>query len=149
MQPWFGFDHDEKRLYPIASSLRQYARNRGWTERQLDQIGEDPCSFGLTGLTMLQSMLFFGVWESVIGDSISSRDFILGPPTDLKLSSKNLRSLIQQTHTILRSSRPLPKSEQIHTTMEEVCIVAKYPIGSSSRTIFSLDQCPPTTDGTH
>ena len=120
MNPWFGFDHDEKRLYPIASSLRQYARIRGWTERQLDQIGDDPCSFGLTGLSMLQSMLFFGVWESIIGNSISSRDFLLGPPTDLKLSSKNLRSLIQQTDKILHSSRPLSKSEQIYTTMKEV-----------------------------
>jgi hypothetical protein len=127
--PWLGFDHDENRMHPIASSLRQYATNRGWTESQLNRIGDDPYSFGLTGLAMLQSMLFFGIWESVIGESMSSEDFLVGSPANRKLSSENLRPLLRETSEALDRGKPTSvkdlaalesKSQQICRVMEEV-----------------------------
>lgn len=70
---------------------------------------------------MLQSMLFFGTWESISGDSISSRDFILSS-TGPKLSSENLRSLIQRISKGLCTSNipPTPDPERIFLALEQV-----------------------------
>lgn len=127
--PWFGFDHDDRQLYPVAFSLRQYAQNRGWSGIRLNQIEKDPCSFGITGLALLQSMLFFGVWESISGKAMSSRNFIVRQSADLRLCSINLRVLIQQIIQTLRShgitastnlAALQSKAEQIFAVLEEV-----------------------------
>lgn len=151
MHHWFEAPHDETPSYPTASSLNQYARIRGWTQSQLDQLTSDPCSLGARGLAMLQSMLFFGVWESITGESMSSSNFLVGSPTHLNLNSKNLRPLIHQAIKSFGSGNSLRKSEQLCATMEEVdswhnILLAPYPnkfsfqiFGLQRQTVLAID----------
>src|SRR6266487_5478801 len=101
--PWLGFNHDGEQRYSPALSLEDYARRRGWIGNQLNCLENDPCAFGMTGLEMLQSMLFFGVWESLTGRALLPKDFIVNSSTGPKLCTTKLRLLLQE---ILRNHRP-------------------------------------------
>jgi hypothetical protein len=74
---------------------------------------------------MLQSMLFFGLWESVIGIAMSSREFLMEYNGVSILSSGNLRSLIQETTNSINSSDFTSSGDlaTVKSISEQVCKV--------------------------
>ncbi|EXJ92163.1 hypothetical protein A1O3_00713 [Capronia epimyces CBS 606.96] len=82
--PWLGFDHQrerDKEWIPIQRDLNQYPVVRGWTILQAWDRGDlrkahpslrdptlSPCDVGERVASMIQSWLYFGLIEAIVGD---------------------------------------------------------------------------------
>src|ERR1700712_3635280 len=90
---WLGYeDHDQIQHHEIVP-VQEYPRIRGWSRAQIDAL-QNPYALDENGLAMLQSMLFFGAWESISGKRLSTTDYVVGTSRKQLLQTRNLRNLI-------------------------------------------------------
>ena len=104
--PWLGYDHDNsnKQDYPVQLKFDEYPRVRGWTMDQMWSTGIlnqahsslssdhlDPKPVSRQVVAMLQSWLFFGLLESILGKRIRTSYFLCDDETGTTyIHSENL-----------------------------------------------------------
>jgi hypothetical protein len=94
--PWLGFDHDSTTQYDVAPDLESYAARRGWDESRLAPLrdSERLLEASREELAVLQSMLFFGIWEGALRKRLKSADFIVSTSDGPILRTTALRQAL-------------------------------------------------------
>jgi Heterokaryon incompatibility protein (HET) len=101
--PWLGFDHDTSQQYRVAVPLGDYPVIRGWSRSQVQSLQNRESLERATHeeLSMCQSMLFFGAWEILVDQHLSTKDYIFHTPTGYLLRGFNLNSVMTSVFTSL------------------------------------------------
>ena len=102
--PWLGFDHDSTKQYDTVI-LPSYPLLRGWSHESLDtlKLERTPLS-SLDELAMLQSWLFFGVWEAFLTRHLASKDFIFETAKGPVIRTRRLRGVIDYAELLISKS---------------------------------------------
>jgi len=92
---WLGFDHGRTKSYPLAGSLEEYALLRGWSDQQFASLKNDVLSRGLTGLALVQALVWLAPWEAITGLHISQESIIRRVGDEEFIQTTPLRDIIQ------------------------------------------------------
>ena len=123
--PWLGFDHDSTKQYDTVI-LPSYPLLRGWSQESLDtlKLERTPLS-SLDELAMLQSWLFFGVWEAFLTRHLASKDFIFETAKGPVIRTRRLRGVIGYAESLISKS-DLEDNERWATLLRHALDTAQY-----------------------
>ena len=106
--PWLGFDHDTTQEYPLVS-IRDYPLLRGWTKTRLEALEYSPVS-DIETLSMLQSWLFFGVLEHVLGVRMRTANTLIVLEGKAFLKTDGLRPILHGLNSVIAAYNVLGDS---------------------------------------
>jgi hypothetical protein len=107
--PWYGADHDTTADYDVVYDLVEYAALRGWSKSQLTEMCtvEHLTSTKAENIGIIQSMLFFGVWEALTDTRLPSSEYVFESASGggKELRTMGLRSIfVKMFHRLLNEA---------------------------------------------
>jgi len=134
--PWLGFDHDSTKVYPVTTDIFEYAALQGCSQETLLSLQsmEGMKNASVKDFAALQAMLFFGVWEALLGEHIPSAKFICPIPDGVALRTLALRPILRTLYKDTKykasedpmSAELVTRAQMVRTFLSEIAMFSDW-----------------------